>query len=48
MIPEDVHPKPVYRKMIPRTDEELNILTNVLERIRKSLDKGDNNDDCDE
>ena len=48
MIPEDLHPKPVYRKLVPRTDEELRVLTKELERIRKSLDKGHDDQDCDD
>lgn len=43
MIQEDVFPKPVYRKMIPRSDEELKILNKELERIRNSLAKDGNN-----
>jgi hypothetical protein len=45
MIPEDVLPKPVYRKMIPRSDEELKVLTKELERIRNSLAKDGNNEE---
>lgn len=45
MIPEDVFPKPLYRKMIPRSDEELKILTKELERIRNSLAKDEDNDE---
>ena len=46
MIPDDVHPKPLYRKLIPRSEEELKVLNKELERIRKSLIKdGDGTND---
>ena len=45
MIPEDVLPKPIYRKMVPRSDEELKILTKELEWIRNSLAKDGNNEE---
>jgi hypothetical protein len=38
MIPEESMPRPVYRKLIPRSEDELQLLNKELERLRKSAE----------
>ena len=35
MVPDEVHSRPVYRKLIPRSGEELEKLNKEIERLRK-------------
>lgn len=49
MLPDDCHPKPLYRKLIPRIEEEL-FHKSGKKRKSKSADnspKGDDDDDMD-